>query len=397
MPHRTGAYGNANNMLESPLVQEYATLPEYFSKHGYVSLSKGKIFHRHDAAHGIDAGQWAFDYYEPVDSDSGPDPQKLTSRIKNLIDGEPGPPSKFTGAGGSEFAWGPTRLGKEGTKDYKTAKWAASQLQEKHDKPFFMAIGISRPHLPFYAPQEFFDLYDPNGEYAPPIRENDLEDILTPNGKQKFQPSNDYLWLQQNDLFDEVARAYLAASSYADACLGVIFDALKESPHFENTIVMVWGDHGWHLGEKQHWRKFALWEEATRTPFIWVAPGVTKPGTICDRPVDFMCIYPTLCDLAGLPQPGHLEGKSIKKLLLNPIAQWDGVALTTYGFQNHALRDQRYRYIRYADGSEELYDHQNDLYEYTNLAGSTDFADVKNRLAARLPKKNKRPTKAKQK
>ncbi len=275
MPSRSGIYGNSNNMRDAALVNEHATLPEYFSKNGYYSLSMGKIFHKHDAAQGRDEGQWAFDRHEATKGGSPVDKTRFTSRIQNIIEGRPGPPSEHTGAIGTEFAWGPTIDRKEETKDYRTAQWAAQQLQESYEKPFFMAIGISRPHLPFYVPQEFFDLYDPKGEYMPPYKPDDLEDILTPSGKQKFKAHTDYLWLKQNDLLDEAARAYLAASSYADACLGVIFEGLKRSPHYDNTIVVVWGDHGWHLGEKLKYRKGTGWSESTRIPLLVRLPDMT--------------------------------------------------------------------------------------------------------------------------
>jgi len=183
----------------------------------------------------------------------------------------------------------------------------------------------------------------------------------------------------------------LAAISYLDAQVGRVLDALEQSPHKSNTIVVLWGDHGWHLGEKQHWRKFALWEEATRAPLIWVAPGVTTAGTNCDRPIDFLTLYPTLCDLAKIPVPAHVEGKSIRSLLMDPKSKWEGIALTTFGKNNHAIRDDRYRYIRYADGSEELYDHQNDPYEWTNLATKAGFESIKSELAKHLPTTNVEP------
>ena len=154
----------------------------------------------------------------------------------------------------------------------------------------------------------------------------------------------------------EAVQAYLAAISYCDAMIGRLLDAFDKSPERDNTIIVFWGDHGWHLGEKSHWRKFALWEEATRAPLIWVAPGVTKPGTVSDRTVDFMSIYPTLTDLCGIPTPKHVEGPSLRPLLENPGAAWEQPALTTYGFKNHAVRDEGWRYIRYANGDEELYD-----------------------------------------
>ena len=170
-----------------------------------------------------------------------------------------------------------------------------------------------------------------------------------------------------------------------------MLDALDKSAHKDNTIVVLWGDHGWHLGEKEHWRKFALWEEATRAPLIWVAPGVTKPNSKSERTVDFMSIYPTLTDLCGLPTPSHVEGKSIKSLLADPAAAWDQPAVTTYLFNNHAARSEAFRYIRYADGSEELYDMRSDPNEWTNLAADPKHASIKRNLAAWLPKTNAQP------
>ncbi|MDP7249025.1 MAG: DUF4976 domain-containing protein, partial [Planctomycetota bacterium] len=155
----------------------------------------------------------------------------------------------------------------------------------------------------------------------------------------------------------------------------------------------LWSDHGWHLGEKQHWRKFSLWEEATKSPMIWVVPGVTPANGVCSRPVDYMNIYPTLIDLCGLPVPQNpkgqkLEGVNMRALLADPEAAWNRPALTTYGRNNHAVRSQQYRYIRYADGSEELYDHRSDPMEFKNLAGNPEMAEVKKQIALWLPEKN---------
>jgi arylsulfatase A-like enzyme len=170
--------------------------------------------------------------------------------------------------------------------------------------------------------------------------------------------------------------------------IGRLLDALEKSPNRDNTIIVFWGDHGWSFGEKDHWRKFALWEEPTRSPLIWVAPGVTKPGGVSKRPVDVMSIYPTLCELAGLPVPSHVEDPGIVALLRNPQAAWDRPAITTHGYQNHAIRTEKWRYIRYADGSEELYDEQQDPYEWTNLASRPEFTATKVELARWLPAKN---------
>jgi arylsulfatase A-like enzyme len=157
----------------------------------------------------------------------------------------------------------------------------------------------------------------------------------------------------------------------------------------DNTIVVLWGDHGWSLGEKHHWRKFALWEEPTRAPLIWVVPGVTKAGAVSRRTVDFMSIYPTLAEACGLPVPSHVEGASITKLLADPDAGWERPALSTYGYRNHAVRTERWRYIRYEDGGEELYDEAQDPYEWTNLAPDKNYDEVKAELATFLPKVNR--------
>jgi arylsulfatase A-like enzyme len=170
--------------------------------------------------------------------------------------------------------------------------------------------------------------------------------------------------------------------------IGRLLAAFDKSPARDNTIIVLWGDHGWSFGEKHHWRKFALWEEPTHAPLIWVAPGVTRPGGICERTVDFMSIYPTLCELAKVPVPEFVEGPSIVPLLRDPAAEWKLPAITTHGYQNHTVRTEAWRYIRYADGSEELYDEAKDPYEWTNLAENPELATVKGDLSKWLPTSN---------
>ena len=168
----------------------------------------------------------------------------------------------------------------------------------------------------------------------------------------------------------------------------------KKSPERDNTVVVLWGDHGWHLGEKHHWRKFALWEETTRAPLIWVVPGVTQADTRCERTVDFMSIYPTLCDLCGVEIPKHVQGGSIRTLLADPNAAWEHPAITTYGRNNHAVRTEGWRYIHYAGGGEELYDETQDPYEWTNLATQSQHEKQKTQLATYLPTENEPDAKA---
>jgi arylsulfatase A-like enzyme len=221
----------------------------------------------------------------------------------------------------------------------------------------------------------------------PKAPENDLDDI-PPAGVKIARPQGDHRQILESGRWKDAVQGYLAAIAFADAMIGRLIDALDRSPQKDNTIVVLWGDHGWHLGEKQHWRKFTLWEEATRAPLIFVAPGVTRPESVCNRTVDFMGIYPTLCDLCGLSTPTHNEGKSLKSLLANPEAPWDQPALTTYMFNNHGVRSEHWRYIRYNDGSEELYDEDRDPMEWTNLAGKPGHESVKAELARFLPRTN---------
>jgi arylsulfatase A-like enzyme len=202
------------------------------------------------------------------------------------------------------------------------------------------------------------------------------------------KPTGDHAAILQSGRWKEAVQAYLASIAFCDAMVGRLLDGFEKSPHRNNTIIVLWGDHGWHLGEKEHWRKFALWEEATRAPFIWVAPGVTKPGGVCNRTVDFMSIYPTLCDLSGISIPSHVSGPSIRSLLADPTAQWDAPGITTFHRHNHGVRTEGWRYIRYADGGEELYDESADPYEWTNLANKPEHAMRKAEMAKLLPSDN---------
>jgi arylsulfatase A-like enzyme len=199
-------------------------------------------------------------------------------------------------------------------------------------------------------------------------------------------PQGDHAKIVASGRWKDAVQAYLATIAFCDSQVGRLLEGLEKSPHRDNTIVCLWSDHGWSLGEKSHWRKFALWEEPTRTVFVWKVPGVTNPGGVCARTVDYTSIYPTLCELAGLPLPKHLDGASIAPLLRDPKSSWNAPAITTHGFKNHTVRTEGWRYIRYADGGEELYDEAADPLEYTNLAGHPDHAARKAELAKWLPK-----------
>jgi arylsulfatase A-like enzyme len=244
-------------------------------------------------------------------------------------------------------------------------------------------------------PRKYFDLFNESEIKLPATLKNDLKDVPTA-GVKMAKPQGDHAKVSKHKQWKKAVHGYLASIAFADEQVGRVLSALEKSPHAADTIIVLWTDHGWHLGEKEHWRKFTLWERAGRTPVMFVVPkGIskalaqgTRAGMRVDRPVGLIDIYPTLVDLCGLNENKALEGQSLVRLLADPKAKWPRPALTTYGRNNHALRTPQWRYIRYADGSEELYDHSTDPNEWTNLAGKPEYAPLKKELTDWFPKKN---------
>ncbi|MDX2038339.1 MAG: sulfatase [Isosphaeraceae bacterium] len=356
-PSTTGIYDNGQDW--KPVIPKNRTLTSQFLAAGYEVLGAGKIYH----ANAHRSGEWS-DYLEG-------ERQSITRH----------PSAKNDGVGGIRFKplTDDSRLADESIVDY-----GIEQLGRTHDKPFFLAVGLHKPHMPWDVPKRFFDRFPLESIELPPTRPDDLADV-PPGGIAMAKPKGDHAAMLESGRWKEAVQAYLATIAYCDEQIGRLLDAYERSPARDDTIIVFWGDHGWHLGEKSHWRKFALWEEAARMPYIWVVPGVTPKGGTCDRTVDLMSVYPTLCALAGLPRPSHVEGEEITPLLRDPKAPWDRPALTTFHLGNHAVRDERFRYIRYADGGEELYDHSADPYEWTNLANEPSYLETKRRLAGSLP------------
>ncbi len=361
-PWTSGVYVNPQPWR--PAMPDAVTLPQHFTKHGYHSVGAGKIFHGGYE----DAASWE-DYLKQK---GDPKPTKA------VIDD---PHSK---AGG--IVWGVLDVKDEEMNDYLTASYAVDYLATEHDKPFFLACGIFRPHMPWQVPRKYYEMYPLDQIKRPYVPDGDLIDIPQA-GNKMAGPDGDHAKIVETDNWEHAVQAYLASITFADAQIGRVLDALEASEFNDNTIVVLWGDHGWHLGEKEHWRKFALWEEATRVPFFVAAPGVTQPGSVCARTVDLMSVYPTLCELCDLPITEQLNGVSILPLLKDSRAEWNRPAITTHGRGNHAVRSETFRYIRYADGSEELYDHANDQGEFTNLADVEKYASVKEEHAKWIPKK----------
>ncbi|MEX2176315.1 MAG: sulfatase [Pirellulaceae bacterium] len=358
----TGVYQNNNNRRDSKVAMSVPPLNTYFRSQGYYVAAAGKIYH----GDGDQFGEWD-DY-------------------ANIRGGDLAPAAGTSGGvGGIRFA--PVDAADEEMHDYRTVSYCIEQLERKHDKPFFLACGLHKPHMAWNVPRKYYDLFPLDKIELPKVLETDLDD-LPPAGLRMARPEGDHAEMLRSGRWKEAVQGYLAAGAFADAMVGRLMEAVDKSAYKDNTIIVFWGDHGWHLGEKQHWRKFALWEEATRAPLIYVAPGVTQPNSTCERTVDFMSIYPTLCELAGLEIPKHNEGVSVASLLKNPKAEWDQPALTTHGRNNHAVRSERWRYIRYADGGEELYDHAADPNEWKNLAADPARGGVIRDLKKHLPEQN---------
>ena len=390
MPNNTGVYDNGTNMLWSSIVQENATLPEYFSKNGYHTLSTGKIFHKHFTENGLDEGHWAFHEHQEKIAPTKVKQKQYTSHLKNKINGKVvGKPAKKQASG--HISWGPTKETFEETMDYVSADWASKQLQRDFDKPFFMAVGFTRPHLPWFAPQEFFDKYDLETVQVPAILEDDLEDIVDKKGKPIFKVTAEYEWIKKNGLEQEVTQAYLANVTYVDACLGVLFDAFENSEYRDNTIIILWSDHGYHVGEKMRFKKNTFWEETVNMPFFVRMPD-TKGMTFSDRTVNLIDIYPTLIELCGLPKK-ELDGHDFSPLLKNPNQQWDypGITVTKSGT---SVFTEDWHLIQHKRGATELYDLKNDPNEWKNLAVAK-HADKITELSAWLPTNPAKPLKKK--
>lgn len=361
-PSTTGVY--VNGQPWRPALPDVVTLLQYFMRHGYQVKGGGKIFHYNDL-------KSYHSYYANKD--------RFPKNKKNDLRGI-----------GGNMVWGPLDVKDADMKDGDLTDWAIGQLRQKQEKPFFLAVGYYRPHLEWTAPRNYFDMHPLDKVQLPKVLKDDLADV-PPAGIKMAKPQGDHAKIVKAGLWKEAVQAYLACSTFMDTQLGRLLAALADSPHAENTIIIVWSDHGWNHGQKEHWRKFALWEQTCRVVLSIHAPGTTRPDQRCPRPVNLLDVYPTLVELCGLPEKKGLDGHSLVPLLRTPQAEWPHLSLTTHGKDNHSLRNDRWRYIRYADGGEELYDHAADPLEWKNLASDPALAKVKAEMRKHLPLVNARP------
>ena len=388
MPAHSGVYGNFEELREQ--LPDAVTLPQYFRRHGYSVKGAGKIFHR-----GLPEDADAWDAYFSGRKSTG----KKTAAEKGTSSNKKSVSTKE----GMWAPWGPLDADDSEMMDAQSADRIIAELKGQHDKPFFLAYGTYQPHLPWQVPRQYFEMHPRESVVLPQVIDNDLEDIPPfgrklaaevldiSNDRNHAAPGGDHANVLKYNQWQAAVQGYLASISFADAQVGRVLDALAESPHADNTIVVLWGDHGYHLGQKEHWRKHTLWEDGLRTTLVISAPGNAGRNARSDRVVSLLDIYPTLIELAGLDPKAGMDGQSIVPLLKQPDLPWSRPVVSTYGFQNHSIRTERWRYIRYHDGTEELYDHETDPYEWTNLAVEPvkdEYREVMDRLAGYFPEVN---------
>ena len=380
-PSTSGIYNNGQWWL--PHLPKAISLPMAFRSNGYKAMGAGKIFH-HTAGFNPPV-QW--DHFQRLVFNDDPwfRGKKINYPWSKPTKNPAGYPFSGMPRIPHEGDWGTIPGLDEGKyDDSKTVDYVISELGKPHRKPFFLACGIFRPHLPWYAPKKYFDLYPIEDIVIPDVLKDDLDDVPEEGKKLAASRRGDFIRIKEQGKWKEAIQAYLACISFADAQLGRLLDAMKKSKYSNNTIIVFWSDHGWHLGEKNHWHKSTLWEEATRIPFIMSVPGITEGGTDCKRPIDTLCIYPTLLELCKIKPANELDGVSIVPLLKNPEIPWDIPAVSEFGRGQCTVRSERYRYIRYSDGTSELYDHSRDPKEWNNLSGEK-YHDVIKTLERFIP------------
>lgn len=362
-PSTTGIYllSPTDFRKATPLLANAAetpTIPEHFAANGYATLGCGKIYHGNSSRE-------TFREYGPKAA-SGPFPKQKLNYPQGV----------------KLWDWGrfPERDEQQG--DVAVAEWAVDKLQDTHEKPFFLAVGFFRPHVPLYAPEKWWDLYGDAADIKlPPSHAVNIDEFARKLTHSGLAPRHE--WMLAHQQWRRAVHAYLACVSFVDHQVGRVLDALETSPHADDTVIVLWSDHGWALGEKQRWAKRSLWERSTKVPLIVAAPGFSG-NRRCAEPAGLIDIYPTLCDLCDLTKPQQLEGASLLPSLRDTDAR-RSPAVTTFYRGNHAVRSKRWRYIRYSNGSEELYDHRNDRTESRNLASDPLYREVIAEHVKRLP------------
>ena len=368
-PTTTGIYGLAPGIRDVARTRECVTLPQYFARNGYFTASFGKVFH------------------------DGSIPERLRTNEFNVWGPAPGmplPPTKLvhTPATMRGMDWGVFPKKDRQQADWRIASAAIAQMQSlPANRPFFLAVGFRLPHVPCFASQKWFDRFPPEGQIIlPPVKDGDRDDVPEFAWYLHWKvPEPRLSWLKQAGEWRSLVRAYLASTTFMDSQIGRVLDALNATGRGSNTLIVLWSDNAWHLGEKAITGKNTLWERSTHVPLIFAGPGA-RSGTQCSQPVELLDIYPTLVELCGLPKRQGLEGHSLAPQLRDPAAPRPWPAITSHNQGNDTVRTERWRLIRYADGSRELYDLRSDPNEWTNLIADAKYAATQQELAQWFPK-----------
>jgi len=406
MPDKTGVWSNRTKSL-AQLQPDILKLPQAFAKAGYRTLGTGKLHHSSNSEGSFSdyfktEQRWSPITRKEADYTAEEHPSKGSENPQHKVKDSTGreitlplnrmpsdrAPDKKSG---ESFDWGSWDVPDSDFGDTRITNWAIERLREKNSRPLFLALGYYRPHIPLWAPKRFFDRFKNDPGKLPPIKKNDLDDLGQLGKLRALEADTAGLHetVVKHNEWEKAIEGYLACITYIDHEIGRLLKQLEQSPHKDNTIIVLWSDHGWHLGEKQHWGKWTGWERSTRVPLIIVPPknqskDFAKPGSICDQPVSLIDLYPTLTDFSQVPAPKNLSGQSLVPLLKDPAKETKRKLVTMFNPGNISVRTTQWRYIRYEDGEEELYHMKDDPNEWTNLAADPIFKTVIERLRGDL-------------
>jgi len=405
MPDKTGVWSNESKALEKQQPGAIK-LPVPFAKAGYKTMGTGKLNHGKDGG-GFEEYVWVEQRWGPItrklaDYTKKELPSKGSANPRHVVKDSTGrdivlplnripsdrAPNKV---GGESFDWGAWDVPDSDFGDTQITDWAIRKLEQESDSPTFLALGYYRPHIPLWAPKRFFDRFKDDPGKLPPYKKDDLDDLSETAKRWAVEAvtAGAHKTVLEYGEWEEAVEGYLACVSYIDHEVGRLLDALDRSPMKDNTIIVLWSDHGWHLGEKEHWGKWTGWERSTRVPLIIVPPknqakDFAPAGSRCEQPVGLIDLFPTLTDLCGVEAPKGLDGQSVAPLLRDPASATGRRVITTFDPGNFSVRSDRYRYILYSDGSEELYDVKADPNEWENLAGRAEHRNLIKRLRGDL-------------
>ena len=404
MPNKTGVWSNSSGSI-SRLKPKAVHLPTPFNEAGYTTLGSGKMLHGRSSS--------TFDEYFATEQRWSPFPREAVNYTAEEL------PSKGTdnprkvvvrkgktyvlplnrmpsdrrpnGKAGESFDWGPFDVPDSEFGDTRITTWAIEKIESHDGSPLFLGVGYYRPHIPLWAPARFFERFVDEPGRLPRVLPNDLNDVSETARKWAREPvtAGSHATVVKYKQWQSAVEGYLACVTYVDHEIGRLLDAVDASKLAENTVIVLWSDHGWHLGEKEHWGKWTGWERSTRVPLMVVPPKsradeFAEPGAICSQPVGLIDLFPTLLDLCGLEGPKGFDGESLVPLLKDPSKKTGRALVTTFDQGNLSVRTEHWRFIRYADGSEELYDLSSDPNEWHNLAEIAAFAERRARMRKHL-------------